>query len=62
MGGDEQGHDDFFEGRVAGTFAEAANSHGEGRGAGTPGGKGVGGSHAQIVVAVELQEELSLRE
>ena len=57
LGSDKQGHNDFFQGGVTRAFAEAADGDGERCGAGALGGEGVGGGHAEIVVAVELQEE-----
>lgn len=53
-----EGHDDFFEGGIAGAFAEAVDGHGEGGCAGLIGGEGVGGGEAEVIVAVEFEEEV----
>ena len=54
----DEGHDDFFEGGVAGAFAEAVDRRGERPGTGLVGGESVGCGHAQVVVTVEFNKEV----
>ncbi len=52
------GHDDFFEGAVAGAFAQAVDGAFDLAGAFLEGGQAVGDGQAQVVVAMDAQDDL----
>ena len=52
------GHDDFFEGAVAGPFAEAVDGAFDLAGAFLEGGQAVGDGQAQVVVAMDADDDL----
>ena len=53
-----QGHDDFFEGAVAGPLADAVDGAFDLPGALLHGGQAVGHGQAQVVVAVDAEDDL----
>ena len=53
-----QGHDDFFQRRVAGAFADAVDGAFDLPRARAGGGEGVGRRHAEVVVAVGGQRDV----